>query len=213
MVCGHLGPGGAAEEFSCKPIEDGEVHGAVDEHAGGDFGAAVAVHGDNIVVGAPWESSDANGVNGNQNNNDRYHSGAAYLFNRSANTWSQPYYLKAAPLYSGSENQFGGRVALTEDFVVVGSVNADEIGSFVDTTPPPPAMPSRIEFITVTPTEVTLECTGQPEANYHLLRKENLEEGWSFIGFGTAQLDGTFTLMDYDPPSDAAFYALQLDQP
>ena len=52
--------------------------GALDGH----IGNAVAVSGDGntIAVGAQHESSNARGVNGNQNNDAAYSSGAVYVF-------------------------------------------------------------------------------------------------------------------------------------
>ena len=44
------------------------------------FGTAVAVSGDTVVVGAIFESSNATGVNGNQNDNSTSFAGAAYVF-------------------------------------------------------------------------------------------------------------------------------------
>ncbi len=175
------------------------------------FGTAVAVHGDNIVVGAPWESSNAEGVNGNQNNNTRSQSGAAYLFNRNGTTWYHQYYLKAPPRYATSEKQFGGRLALTDAVVVIGSVNADEIGLFIDTTPPPPAGPSRIVSLTVASDSVILECLGDPDTSYKLLRRPDLqpETGWLWVGSGFAQFDGTFTVVDHELLPDGAFYLLE----
>jgi pimeloyl-ACP methyl ester carboxylesterase len=46
------------------------------------FGAAVAVSGGMVVVGAPGESSNATGVNGTQTNNLLPFAGAAYVFQR-----------------------------------------------------------------------------------------------------------------------------------
>ena len=45
--------------------------------AGDDFGWSVAISGDTIVVGAPFEDSNATGVNGNGGNNTSTNSGAA----------------------------------------------------------------------------------------------------------------------------------------
>src|SRR5262249_35110035 len=47
-------------------------------------GGAVAVSGDTGLVGATGESSNAKGVNGNQNDNSAIGSGAAYVFATSA---------------------------------------------------------------------------------------------------------------------------------
>lgn len=88
-----------------------------------EFGTAVAVSGDTIVVGAPEEDSNATGVNGNQANNSLLSVGAAYVFNRSAGTWSQQAYLKASN--SGEGDFFGLAVAVSGDTVVVGSPYED----------------------------------------------------------------------------------------
>ena len=49
------------------------------------FGSSAAVSGDTAVVGAPFEDSNATGVNGNQNDNSAFASGAAY---RRSCAWS-----------------------------------------------------------------------------------------------------------------------------
>jgi hypothetical protein len=48
--------------------------------ANDQFGYSVAVAGDTVVVGAPFEDSNATGVNGNQTNNSASSAGAAYVF-------------------------------------------------------------------------------------------------------------------------------------
>src|SRR6185503_13574131 len=73
--------------------------------AGDEFGIAVAISGDTVVVGAPGEDSNATGVNGNQANNSTPSSGAAYVFVRDGTNWSQQAYLK--PSYTGSGDSFG----------------------------------------------------------------------------------------------------------
>ncbi|MFN6203753.1 MAG: beta strand repeat-containing protein [Acidobacteriota bacterium] len=45
------------------------------------FGYSVAVSGDTVLVGTPYEDSSATGVNGNQNDNSATSAGAAYVFN------------------------------------------------------------------------------------------------------------------------------------
>jgi FG-GAP repeat len=48
--------------------------------AGDNFGTSVSVWGDTVVVGAPYEDSNATGVNGDQSDNSAVDSGAAYIF-------------------------------------------------------------------------------------------------------------------------------------
>ena len=83
------------------------------------FGLSVAVSGDTAVIGAPGESSNATGVNGNQTDNSANASGAAYVFNRIGGTWTQQAYLKASN--TGTGDQFGNSVAVSGDTVVIGA--------------------------------------------------------------------------------------------
>lgn len=99
--------------------------GAYDE-----FGDAVALSGDTLVVGAPSEDSAATGVNGNQADNSALHSGAVYVFTRSGTVWTQQAYVKASNPSSGG--LFGVTVALSNDTLAVGAIceasNAKGVG-------------------------------------------------------------------------------------
>ncbi len=74
---------------------------------GDEFGSAVAVYGDNALVGA--HLSDAAGPD----------SGAAYLFRRSGNNWTEE--LQLLPNDIGVGDEFGYAVALTERTALIGS--------------------------------------------------------------------------------------------
>jgi hypothetical protein len=87
------------------------------------FGLSLAISGDTVVIGAPAEDSSTTGVNGNQANNSASNSGAAYVFVRSGGVWSQQAYLKASN--TGTDDDFGVRVAISGDTVVVGAVTED----------------------------------------------------------------------------------------
>ncbi|MEZ4375849.1 MAG: FG-GAP repeat protein [Polyangiaceae bacterium] len=91
--------------------------------AGDLFGASVGISGDAIVVGAVQERSTATGVNGNSANNDAANAGAAYVFRRGSGTWTQEAYLKASN--TGTNDLFGGAVAISGDTVVVGAIGED----------------------------------------------------------------------------------------
>ncbi len=89
-----------------------------------EFGTAVAVSGDVIVVSAPNEDSSATGVNGDPSNNATTESGAAYVFVRSGTTWSQLAYLKASN--TGTIDLFGDDfVGVSGDLVIVGARGED----------------------------------------------------------------------------------------
>jgi hypothetical protein len=93
------------------------------------FGYAVAIDGDTVVVGARREDSNATGVNGNasQSDNSAANSGAAYVFTRTAGVWSQQAYLKASN--TGEEDRFGWAVAIEGNTVVVGAVGEASNGT------------------------------------------------------------------------------------
>lgn len=79
------------------------------------FGVSTALSSDGttLVVGAEGESSNATGIDGNQNDNSATSSGAVYVFTRSGGAWTQQAYLKASN--TGVEDFFGHAVALSAD--------------------------------------------------------------------------------------------------
>jgi hypothetical protein len=83
--------------------------------AGDSLGASVALSADGstLAVGAPGESSNATGINGNQASNSAMDSGAVYVFARAGTTWVQEAYVKASNTEAG--DYFGARVALSAD--------------------------------------------------------------------------------------------------
>lgn len=93
---------------------EARVQGDVTE-AGDAFGNALALSsdGNTLVVGAPGENGGTTGINGNQHNNSRANSGAAYVFVRSSGNWTQQAYLKASNADAGDE--FGTSVATAAD--------------------------------------------------------------------------------------------------
>jgi hypothetical protein len=81
----------------------------------GHYGNAIAISrdGSTLAVGAPHESSGARGINGNQNDNSVYGSGAVYVFTRRGDSWAQQAYIKASN--PGQSDHFGIVVALSAD--------------------------------------------------------------------------------------------------
>ena len=98
---------------------------------GGDqFGNAVAISGDTIVVVANAEDSNATGINGDQDNNSADSAGAAYVFTRSGTSWSQQAYIKASNTVT--LNNFGVSVAISGDSLVVGTNLEDSNATGID---------------------------------------------------------------------------------
>ncbi|YCM43901.1 FG-GAP repeat protein [Verrucomicrobiaceae bacterium 227] len=83
------------------------------------FGSSVAISGDTIVVGAARESSSSAGVNGEQDDDGFSRAGAAYVFTRDGESWSQEAYLKASN--PGANDYFGFSVDISGDLIVVGA--------------------------------------------------------------------------------------------
>jgi len=78
------------------------------------FGSAIAIDGDTIVVGAPYDD-------GPSNSNTDF--GAVYVFVRSGGNWTQQAVLRS--LASGSDDLFGENVDISGNTVVVGARGED----------------------------------------------------------------------------------------
>src|SRR5262244_3945021 len=76
-------------------------------------GVALSGDGNTLAVGAPYEDSNAKGINGNQNDTSLYSAGAVYVFVRRNNTWTQQAYIKASN--PGQSDKFGFVVSLSQD--------------------------------------------------------------------------------------------------
>jgi len=94
------------------------------------FGNSVDISGDTIVIGASCEASNATGVNGDQDNDEADHSGAAYIFTLDEDSWSQQAYLKASN--TETEDRFGYSVAVSGDAVLVGAFGEDSSATGID---------------------------------------------------------------------------------
>jgi FG-GAP repeat protein len=104
---------------------------------GAEFGHVVALSadGNTLAVAAIWESGGARSVNGNQNDRSVPQAGAAYVFTRQNNRWTQQAYIKASNAGEGPApgeaygdgDQFGFAMALSRDgnTLAVGAVTED----------------------------------------------------------------------------------------
>ena len=90
---------------------------AIDSSQTGHFGEAVAIDGDTLVVGA-WNDNSI-GPDLNTNGLSQIQSGAAYVFTKTRNGWSEPVQLKASN--ATSYHAFGKSVAIDGDTIVVGA--------------------------------------------------------------------------------------------
>ena len=99
---------------------------ASNAETGDQFGGAISIDEDTIVIGATQEASNQTtitnglapiGINGATS------SGAAYVYRRIGSTWTNEAYLKA-PNSEASDN-FGRSVSIYKDTIVVGAVGED----------------------------------------------------------------------------------------
>lgn len=89
--------------------------------AGDQFGSALQVHGETLVVSASQEDSNqttiTNGATASSDNSSSA-AGAAYVYVRSGGNWSQEAYIKASN--SGASDMFGYSVSLYQNTIAVG---------------------------------------------------------------------------------------------
>lgn len=114
----------AESTYACD-TETGQTTGI-----GDSFGAAVAISGNTIAVGAPAEASAATGIDGNQDDNSAPEAGAVYIFERNEGAWAQTAYIKASNTDAG--DRFGFAVSLDGDTLVVGAEREDSAATEVD---------------------------------------------------------------------------------
>ena len=83
--------------------------------AGDLFGAAVSLSGsgNTLVVGAPYENSNARVIGGDESNNAADNAGAVYVFTRNGSHWTQQAYVKASN--ADAQDRFGAAVSLAHD--------------------------------------------------------------------------------------------------
>ena len=97
-----------------------------------EFGSAVAVTGDVLVVGAPFESGSGQGINP-LDDDDGFNVGAAYVYRRAAGVWAFEAYVKASN--AGDGDQFGLSVAAAGETFVAGAPEEDSSGEGVNPVP------------------------------------------------------------------------------
>jgi hypothetical protein len=87
---------------------------------GGHFGESVALSGDTLLVGAPLEASCETSINGDPTNSGCPEAGAAYVFTRSANVWTQQAYIKAPN--TEANDRFGSSVGISGDRLAISAL-------------------------------------------------------------------------------------------
>lgn len=95
--------GEAYDHFGCGGASAGHTGNSV----------AISRDGNTMAIGAPYESSGARGVDGDQGDNSVFASGAVYVFAREGENWIQQAYVKASN--PGATDHFGSSVVLSGD--------------------------------------------------------------------------------------------------
>lgn len=94
------------------------------------FGNAVAISGVTAIVGSPLESRNANG---DLDPFNAFGTGAAYIFVRSGEAWTELAYLKAKQ--PAKEDYFGRSVAISGDTISVGADGEDSLTASFSSAP------------------------------------------------------------------------------
>ena len=95
--------GEAYDHFGCGGANTGHTGNSVTISRGGNT----------LAIGAPYESSGARGIDGEQSDNSAFASGAVYVFTRQGENWIQQAYVKASN--TGATDLFGSSVVLSGD--------------------------------------------------------------------------------------------------
>ena len=95
--------GEAYDHFGCGGASTGHTGNSV----------AISRDGNTLAIGAPYESSGARGIDGEQADNSSFASGAVYVFTRQGENWIQQAYVKASN--TGASDHFGSSVVLSGD--------------------------------------------------------------------------------------------------
>ena len=103
---------------------------ASNTEAGDEFGSAVAIYDETVVVTAIQEDSADTGVDGSQTSNGSPGSGAAYVFARNGPTWEQQAFLKASN--TETTDGFGHSVTVWDRTIAVGAIREDSAAAGVD---------------------------------------------------------------------------------
>jgi hypothetical protein len=168
------------------------------------FGYAIALSGDTLVVGAREEDSSQPGIN-QIPDRGAADSGAAYIFVRTGNIWTQQAYLKASN--PGVSDLFGHSVAISGNTVAIGAFQEDASGLTVDGAPDNEASNSGAVYIFHREAEIWSEQA--------YLKARNAQSG-DWFGFSVALSgnrlvvgapgeDGGNTGVDSDPNESANF--------
>lgn len=114
-ACNGSGCSDSQALTSLDPVKATGYMKASNTGAGDRFGQALSLSADGLTlaVGAPLESSDAKGIDGDQFNDKAVSSGAVYIFAYTANLWRQQAYVKASNAQAG--DWFGSAVSLSRD--------------------------------------------------------------------------------------------------
>lgn len=103
---------------------------ATNTDAGDEFGAALAISGDTLAVGAEAEASSGTGTTGDPSNNSATFAGAAYVYVRADGSWAPQAYIKASN--TASNDRFGFSVSLASDSLAVGALLEDSAALGID---------------------------------------------------------------------------------
>ena len=176
---------------------------------GDNFGNSVALSGDGntLAVGAPFEDSSSTGINSTPNESAT-DAGAAYVYSRSAGTWSQQAYVKASN--AGAGDNFGTSIALSGDgnALAVGAPLEDGGGTGIGSTPDELAIDAGAAYFytrsTGTWSQQTYVKASNPDTLDNFGTSVALNSDGNTLAVGAKLEDGSSTGIGGTPDNSAA---------
>jgi FG-GAP repeat len=177
--------------------------------AGDNFGNSVALSGDGnaLAVGAPFEDSSSTGINSTPDELAT-DAGAAYVYSRSAGTWSQQAYVKASN--AGAGDNFGTSIAVSGDgnALAVGAPLEDGGGIGIGSTPDELATDAGAAYFytrsTGTWSQQTYVKASNPDPLDNFGTSVALNSDGNTLAVGAQLEDGSSTGIDGTPDNSAA---------
>lgn len=83
---------------------------------------SLSANGDTLAVGAYRDSSNATGIDGDQNDNSAEWSGAVYIFARNESDWTQQAYIKASNTNGNDRFGYSASLSANGDTLAVGAI-------------------------------------------------------------------------------------------
>ena len=164
-----------------------------------DYFSVVSLSKDTLAVGAPNEDSSSRTIiNGTTSptNNSRGDSGAVYIYQRTANSWSQEAYIKSVVADGG--DHFGQYLSLSGDTLAVGVDKEDELSTDIVNGTNIPNLNER----SYTGAAHVFRRTGTNWAHEAYIKPSSPQSDWEYFGSSVSISGNTLAVGSYAEDSN-----------